>query len=236
MADLSDGAIAIEEARIKSAYGKRSGGLQYSWSNPAYLFDLQELERRLLAILRAQGLYSLNDKKILEIGCGYAYWLRRFIQWGARPENTTGLDLLSDRVAKAKQLCPQGVGIHCANAARLAFDNDSFDLVLQFTVFTSVLDFKVKKLMAREMLRVVRESGRIIWYDYHMNNPWNPDVRGIRKHEISQLFPGCHIELQRITLAPPLVRLLAPYSWLLCYVLERLKIFDTHYLGVIRKK
>jgi SAM-dependent methyltransferase len=103
MADLSDGAIAIEEARIKSAYGKRSGGLQYSWSNPAYLFDLQELERRLLAILRAQGLYSLNDKKILEIGCGYAYWLRRFIQWGARPENTTGLDLLSDRVAKAKR-------------------------------------------------------------------------------------------------------------------------------------
>jgi SAM-dependent methyltransferase len=236
MADLADGAIAIEEARIKSAYGKRSGGSQYSWSNPAYLFDLQELERRLLAILRAQGLYSLNDKKILEIGCGYAYWLRRFIQWGARPENTTGLDLLSDRVATAKWLCPQGVEIQCGNAARLAFDNDSFDLVLQFTVFTSVLDFKVKKLMAREMLRVVRESGRIIWYDYHVNNPWNPDVRGIRKHELSQLFPGCHIELQRVTLAPPLVRLLAPYSWLLCYVLERLKIFDTHYLGVIRKK
>jgi ubiquinone/menaquinone biosynthesis C-methylase UbiE len=236
MADLSDGAIATEEARIKSAYAKRSDGSLYSWFNPAYLFHLQELERRLLAMLRAQGLYSLNDKKILEIGCGEAYWLREFIKWGARPENITGIDFLPERIAKAKQLCPQGVGIHCANAGRLAFENDSFDLVLQFTVFTSILDFNVKKLMAREMLRVARDSGCIIWFDYHVNNPWNPDVRGIRKHEIRHLFPGCHIELHRVTLAPPLARILAPYSWLACYALQQMKIFNTHYLGLIRRK
>jgi SAM-dependent methyltransferase len=236
MSDLSDWAIATEEARIKTAYAKRCSGSLYSWLNPGHLFIVQELERRLLAILRAQGLYLLNDKKILEIGCGEAYWLREFVKWGARPENITGIDLLPDRVARARQLCPQGVEIHCANAASLGFDNESFDLVLQATVFTSVLDHNMKKLMAGEMLRVVRESGRIIWYDYHMNNPRNPDVRGIRKHDIAQLFPGCRIELQRVTLAPPLVRLLAPYSWLLCYTLERLKVFDTHYLGVIRKK
>jgi hypothetical protein len=93
MADLSDGAIVTEEARIKSAYGKRRDGSLYSWFNPAYLFHLQELERRLLATMRTQGFYSLNDKKILEIGCGEAYSLREFIKWGARPENTTGMGL-----------------------------------------------------------------------------------------------------------------------------------------------
>jgi ubiquinone/menaquinone biosynthesis C-methylase UbiE len=236
MADLSDSAIITEEARIKSAYAKRCSGPLYSWFNPGHLFIVQGLERRILAVLRGQGLCSLDDKKILEIGCGEAHWLREFIKWGARPENITGVDLIPDRVARARQLCPQGVEIHCANAASLAFDNESFDLVLQATVFTSVLDHNMKKLMAGEMLRVVRESGRIIWFDYHMANPRNSDVRGIRKHEIAQLFPECHIELQRVTLAPPLVRLLAPYSWLLCYALERLKVFDTHYLGVIRKK
>jgi SAM-dependent methyltransferase len=236
MADLSDGVIATEEARIKAAYAKRCLGSLYSWFNQGHLFIVQERERRVLSILRAQGFNSLNDKKVLEIGCGEGYWLREFIKWGASPENMTGIDLLPERIAKAKRLCPQGVEIQCGNAAKLAFPNESFDIVLQSTVFTSVLDFNIKKLMAREMVRLMKKDGLIIWYDYHVNNPRNPDVRGIRKREIAQLFPACGIELHRVTLAPPLVRLLAPYSWLLCYALERLNIFDTHYLGVIRKK
>jgi len=36
-------------------------------------------------------------------------------------------------------------------------------------------------------------------------------------------------------LAPPLTRLLAPRSFLLCSLLEDLFILNTHYLGVIRK-
>jgi hypothetical protein len=36
--------------------------------------------------------------------------------------------------------------------------------------------------------------------------------------------------------AAPLSRLLAPYSWLGCYALERFRIFNTHYLGVIQRK
>jgi hypothetical protein len=38
----------------------------------------------------------------------------------------------------------------------------------------------------------------------------------VKKREIHRLFPRCHIQLRRITLAPPLVRLLAPYTWLAC--------------------
>ncbi|MBI4686402.1 MAG: hypothetical protein HY756_01245 [Nitrospirae bacterium] len=61
-------------------------------------------------------------------------------------------------------------------------------------------------------------------------------MRGVKKNEICELFPNCSIDLNRITLAPPIARLIAPYSWLACYILERLKIFNTHYLGVIRKR
>jgi hypothetical protein len=90
--------------------------------------------------------------------------------------------------------------------------------------------------VAGEMIRVLKEDGIIIWYDYYTNNPWNPDVRGVKKREIHQLFPGCRVDLQKITLAPPLARALAPRSWLACSLLEKIPWLRTHYLGVIRKR
>jgi ubiquinone/menaquinone biosynthesis C-methylase UbiE len=227
--------LESEVMRIKSVYAQRRGSFRYSWFNQGNLFRVQQLERDILAILRSTDLSNLHDKRILEIGCGHGQWLREFIKWGACPDNLTGIDILSDRVAQAKQLCPQGVQIHCGNAVKLSFTNASFDLVFQFTVFSSILDMTVKEMLAREMLRVLKEGGLILWYDFFFNNPSNPDVRGIRKREITHLFPNCRIDLHRVSLAPLLARLLAPYSWLGCYALERVRIFNTHYLGVIRQ-
>ena len=177
----------------------------------------------------------MESKTILEVGCGTGEWLRDFIKWGARPENITGIDLLADRVSKARRLCPPAVRIECASAAELPFSNGTFDLVLQSTVFTSILDPDLKRRVAAEMMRVVKPDGFILWYDYHVNNPWNPDVRGVKRREINRLFPDCRIELERITLLPPLARFLAPYSYLGCYLLEKFPPLCTHYLGVIRK-
>jgi ubiquinone/menaquinone biosynthesis C-methylase UbiE len=235
MAGNSPKTAEVEEARIRAAYAKRQRDSRYSWFSPGHLFMMQERERRLLMLLRRHGCESLQVKKILEIGCGQGHWLREFIKWGARPENITGIDLLSDRVTEAKWLTPEAVNVQCESAAALSFPDRTFDLVLQSTVFTSVLDPELRKRMALEMLRVLKNDGLILWYDYHMNNPRNPDVAGVKKHQIYKLFADCHIELQRITLAPPVVRFLAPYSWLACYVLEKMPLLCTHYLGVIRK-
>lgn len=225
-----------EEARIKSVYAQRQGSDRYSWFNPGYLFRIQALERQLLASLRMHNYGNLGDKKVLEIGCGTGQWLREFIKWGVSPENLTGIDVLDDRVSQAKRLCPREVQIHCGNAARLPFENAQFDLVVQITVFSSILDLAVKEMLAREMLRVMKSGGLILWYDFFVNNPSNFDVRGIGKKEILRLFSDCHIDLHRISLAPPLAHLLAPYSWLGCYLLERARVFNTHYLGVLCRK
>jgi hypothetical protein len=61
------------------------------------------------------------------------------------------------------------------------------------------------------------------------------DVKGIGKKEIISLFPNCKFDFNKITLAPPIARIIAPYSYLVCYLLEKLKIFNTHYLVVIKK-
>jgi hypothetical protein len=92
----------------------------------------------------------------------------------------------------------------------------------------------MKQQIASEMSRVVGSDGLILWYDYHVTNPWNNDVRGIKRREITQLFPDYQIELERIALLPPLARFLDPYSYLDCYLLEKLPPLCTHYLGVVR--
>lgn len=235
MDDQFSASEKVEEARIQDAYAKRPENSFYSWFNPSYVFMVQEQERRMLVALEQHGFTCLDNIKILEIGCGRGYWLREFIKWGAKPQNITGIDLLPDRVEEARRLCPGGVKIECGSAGKLGFRAGSFDLVLQSTVFSSVLDPSLRQQIALEMLRVTKENGAILWYDFHVNNPRNPDVQGINKRKINQLFSGCRIKLRRITLAPPLARLLAPYSLLTCYLLERFKVFNTHYLGVIRK-
>ena len=141
MESLSSVSAEVEEARVRAAYAKRQrDNARYSWFSPGHLFMVQERERRLLALLKRHDFAPLNEKKILEVGCGTGYWLREFIKWGARPENITGVDLLADRVAQARRLCPEAVTIQCGSATQIAFPDASFDLVLQSTVFTSVLD------------------------------------------------------------------------------------------------
>jgi len=228
--------VRAEEARIRAAYAKREADdARYSWFNAGYQFMMQERERRLLALLRRYDYENLESKQILEVGCGTGQWLRDFIKWGARPENMTGIDLLAERASKARRLCPPAVHIERASAADLPFSDERFDVVLQSTVFTSILDLDLKRRVAAEMMRVVKPEGFILWYDYHVNNPWNSDVRGVNRREIIQLFPDCGVELRRITLLPPLARLLAPHSYLACYLLEKFSPLCTHYLGVIRK-
>jgi ubiquinone/menaquinone biosynthesis C-methylase UbiE len=235
--DMKPSDVVREEARIKAAYQNKTKPVgYYSWFDPGNLLLVQERERALLKRLRQHGRDPLNGSRLLEIGCGSGHWLREFIKWGVSPADVTGIDLRPEELSAAARLCPQGVTLQCTNGSKLDFQNDSFDLVLQSLVFTSVLDEPMRQRMAQEMLRVVKKNGLIIWYDFFVDNPWNPNVRGVRKAEIQQLFPNCFIELERVSLALPLAKLLAPWSWSVCHFLGRLRLLNTHYLGIIQKK
>jgi ubiquinone/menaquinone biosynthesis C-methylase UbiE len=60
------------------------------------------------------------------------------------------------------------------SAPALSFLDKTFDLVVQSAVFNSILDFEMKQQIASEMLRVLKDDGLILWYDYHVNNLRNP--------------------------------------------------------------
>ena len=224
-----------ELARIHAAYSRRIDQSRYSLFDPANLLAAQEREKEILSALTRGGCSPLDKLRILEIGCGTGYWLREFVRWGSRPENITGIDLLPERIAEATILCPSQVTLRCQNAAQLDYPTGTLDLVFQSTVFTSILSQHMKTQIAREMLRVLRPGGTILWYDFTVNNPWNADVRGIPRREIVKLFPGCRFEFRKLTLAPPIGRPLARASTLLYRAISALKIFDTHCLATIHK-
>ena len=222
--------------RLRAEYAERerrlAGSDIYSPFNPAHLFMTQQRQRVTLKTLRRLDFYPLDQYRILEVGCGRGGVLLEHLSYGAVPAHTHGIDLLGDRVAEAHARMPT-LSLSCADGQHLPYPSGVFDLVLQHTAFSSILDGSVKANLAREMLRVLRPNGAIIWYDYWLN-PTNPQARGIRPGEIRRLFPGCEYQFHRVTLAPPLTRRLISLSWLLCYTLERMRLFNTHYLAVIR--
>ena len=224
--------------RIRAAYRKRDRTIalgEYSLWNTAVLSAVHQRERTILRLLRRYQLTDLGGVTILDIGCGDGRLLQRFVDYGASPKGLHGIDLLENRIERARSLNP-GISFHCGSAEQLPYEAQLFDIVMQFTVFTSILDQGMKRRMAEEMLRVLKPNGIILWYDYHISNPRNPDVRGVGRKEICRLFPGCGIDLKRVTLLPPLARRLGPHSELLMYLLEKIAFLRTHYLGVIRKK
>src|SRR5437870_7682403 len=148
MTEPNAGSFGAEETRIRAAFEHRRADRRYAWFTPAYLFEMQHVERRLLALLYRNGISSLEGKCILEIGCGTGRWLREFVKWGARPRDVVGMDLLADRVGEANALCARRAHLFRGSAGALPLRSASFDLVAQFTVFTSILEPALKRQVA----------------------------------------------------------------------------------------
>lgn len=147
-----------------------------------------------------------------------------------------GIDLLEERIEAARATSPE-MNWHVGSAHALSMAAASSDLILCFTVFSSILDDALCSAIAEEMWRVLAPSGFILWYDFTYNNPANRAVRGMPLSKVHSFFPkGSIVDVQRIMLAPPLARLIAPHAYWLARALERCKVLNTHLLVTIQKK
>jgi len=80
---------------------------------------------------------------------------------------------------------------------------------------------------------VLRRGGLLVVYDFQ-SNPTNSRVRPLPERELRRMFESYPLDIQRVTLAPPLVRLLRGRRTL-CRRLERLPFLRTHLLAAVRK-
>jgi ubiquinone/menaquinone biosynthesis C-methylase UbiE len=208
--------------------------VQARWSktNVGNQWIAEERRRAIASLLQGHGFLPLQEKRVLDIGCGSGAVLASLTDLGAQPHNLYGIDLLPDRIEAARQAYP-GICFICGNAESLDFPDAHFDLVLLFTVLSSILDNRMAHNVAREACRVLKPGGAVLWYDFRYNNPWNPHVRGITKQQIHQLFPGLEMHLRTITLLPPLARRLGRMTPILYPLLAAIPPLRTHYLGLL---
>lgn len=234
---MTEREAADEEAeRVRAVYARRAAqgaDGRYALTEPANLYLFQRRERALVDLLRRERLLPLAGRRILDIGCGDGGMMRDLQRLGAEPRYLTGVDLLPERVAAARQANP-AIGVALGDATRLPWRGAAFDMVLLFTVVSSILDDHVRRAVAAEALRVLRPGGAVIWYDF-IWNPLNRDTRGVRLAELRALFAGCDVDARRVTLAPPIGRRAARRSFTLAAALETIPLLRTHYLAAITK-
>jgi ubiquinone/menaquinone biosynthesis C-methylase UbiE len=199
-------------------------------SDPAAPFFRSQAAKDIAQHLQRLG--DTRDWRVADIGCGYGYWLTQFAEWVRHPGQLFGLDRDWVRVQNAKYRVP-AANVTVGDARHLPWKNASFDLVSQFVLFTSVLVESDRRLIAQEMLRVVKPRGLILWYDFFAPNPFNNRTRPVRRRELAALFPGCRILLKKVTLAPPLARITLRISRGVAEVLDRVPALHTHYLAFI---
>lgn len=226
-----------DTARIRTEYERREREIPadfYSWSKPSNLLNHQQTLRSCIRLLHQAGLFPLDGLRVADIGCGGGSWLLEFVQWGADPAMLAGIDLMPARLHRAQQKIPQA-DLRLGSASELPWPDQHFDLLSQFLVFMNILEPALKLAVAKEMLRVLKPGGAILWFDLRVDNPANSQVKGLRKSEIKSLFPNCKIQLTPALLAPPISRLIASRCWALGEALHAAPFLCTHYAGLIRK-
>jgi ubiquinone/menaquinone biosynthesis C-methylase UbiE len=227
-----------ELERIKAVYRRRMQpdfSDRYSLSRPGELYMRQQRERVILQMLRRANLNQLATTRVLEIGCGRGKTLADWTRWGASQSNLCGIDLMEPFVREAAELLPQSTLV-VGSAGQLPFPDRSFDIVTQFTVFTSILDETMRYAVAAEIQRVLMPAGAVLWYDFRYPSPRNPDVRPVGLREIRVLFRGWTVDVVTTTLLPPVARPLARLSFAACNFLESaLPLLRSHYLVLLRR-
>lgn len=224
-----------ELTAIRERYLRRES-LPRDWYDPispANLFLAHERERLFIEMLRKHNLQDrIRQAEILEVGCGSGENLARLRLFGVQASRLHGVELLEARVDAALRMWPE-LDIRQGDAARLPYRDQTLDFVLQSTVFTSILLPELQDAIAQEMVRVLKPDGAILWYDFRVNNPRNPDVRGVSRRRVEELFQGMRSDFFPVTLAPPIARLLVPRLTWLARSLNCFPFLRTHYWAIL---
>lgn len=232
--------MSDELQRIPERYARRAAlaGMagRYDPLRPENWQTVQERQRALIALLNHHATRPLAELDAVEVGCGAGGNLLELLQLGFRPERLSGLELLPERLALARERLPAAIRLHGGDASGAPLAPASQDLVLAFTVFSSILDDAVQQRLAAAMWHWLRPGGAVLWYDFVVNNPRNPDVRGVPLARVRELFPAAStIEARRVTLAPPLARRLCRLHPSLYTLANALPLLRTHRLVWLAK-
>jgi ubiquinone/menaquinone biosynthesis C-methylase UbiE len=216
--------------RIRAAYAdydRTERGRLWDPANQGYARLSRDRDVRTASLLRA--CLSEGTTQVLDVGCGDGGMALVARAQGVAAD-IVGVDLVPERVARARERAPWATFVE-ASADALPFEDGSFAAATALTVFSSLPSSELEAAVAREIGRVLRPGGWLIWYDLRISNPRNPSVHGLSRARIAALFPGWRRDLRSITLAPPIARRLGPATPVLYPLLEAIPPLRTHLIG-----
>ncbi len=224
-----------EPEAVAERYARRAAGDRYSLLKPDVWQTLHERQRAMLALFARLGWNDLSTRRLLEVGCGGGANLLELLRLGFAPEHLRGAELLPARHAQARRVLPEAVVLHAGDALLLDLPAASQDAVFVSTVFSSLLDDAFQQRLADAMWRWVAPGGGVLWYDFTVDNPRNPDVRGVPLQRVRALFPHGEVRARRITLAPPIARTVTRAHPALYTVFNCVPLLRTHVLAWVGK-
>lgn len=226
---------AGEADAVAERYARRAATDRYSLLQPDVWQTVQERQRAMLALFTRLGWTDLSRKRLIEVGCGSGANLLELLRLGFTPQHLSGVELIEERWRQARDVLPPALTLHLGDATARALPASSQDAVFVSTVFSSLLDDAYQQRLADAMWRWVKPGGGVLWYDFTVDNPRNPDVRGVPLARLRALFPHGRLQHRRVTLAPPIARAITRVHPSLYTALNAFPPLRTHVLGWLAK-
>jgi ubiquinone/menaquinone biosynthesis C-methylase UbiE len=165
---MSDPNLDAAVTEIREEYARRAVAPQcagqYSFLNATHASLVFERERALLAVLSSHLDMPLEEAQILDVGVGIGTSLALLAAYGCDATRLHGLDIVADRIERGRAQFP-AFDLRVSDGYTLPFDDDSFDVVQQITMLSSVHDDILRERIVAEMRRVLRPGGLLLSFD-----------------------------------------------------------------------
>ena len=194
-----------------------------------------------LSLINALSTLNLNLKttRVLDIGCGDGSALAKLVSYGFQPSNLFGVDINQDRIKAAISNFPS-ITFSPQDATELQYQDCEFDLVIESTMFVSLVDDNTSSKIATEMLRVLKPGGHVILLDWRYGKPWDNSYKACSRSRVSRLFTHAKsARLLRIkcgALVPPLGRFISKYLRPIYFLVQAVLPFSVAQVAYILKK
>jgi SAM-dependent methyltransferase len=193
-----------ERRRIERVYAgyRDDERRRRAWSaeNPGNAAMREEVLRALRELapelLRGEG-------RVLDAGCGGGWWLERLAADGVSPGRLVGVDLLDERVRRARERVP-GARVVQGDVRSLPEPQDSCASVMLFTVLSAMRSREDVRAALRETRRVLAPGGAVAIWEPRVWSP-NRNTRLIGLDELRAELGG-EVRVRSVTLFPPLAR------------------------------
>lgn len=185
-----------------------------------FLFKDQVIEYKLIEIFLKYGYKVMSQVSVLDVGCGDGRFLRQLVDWGAEPERLAGVDINEDIIALAKKLSAPEINYNVAHADQLPYADKSFDIILMVGVMQHIMDNSLRRRIADELLRVLKDDGILICYNINKNaeakfqqKELQENTKGISAKELKKIFVSCNVEFENMLLTDSIIFRNVPFQW-----------------------